>query len=441
MRNVVLVSPHFPPSGLPPAHRTRQFARHLPEFGWNPIILTVRPEFYQEKADWDLMPLLGPDLEVIRTAAFPPKMPGGLGLGDLGLRCVLQFRRALAGLFRRRRIDLVYLPCPPNYQLLLGRWIRKHFGIPYVFDYIDPWHCDWLRQTARFPSKLWLSHVLSACLEPIAIRDVSHVTSVSDGTNQSVRKNYPWLQESQFSALPYGGEPELFEYVRAHPRPSRFLEPRDGRFQLVYLGAMWEAAYGTLDTFLDVLRLLKERRPELYGRLQVRFLGTTYHPNAKNFYQVLPRAQARGVADVVMEQPERVPFLEALRTLTQADGLLMLGSSEPHYTASRLLPYLHARSPLFAVFHEESDATKLLRSSGSATVVSYGAARPVATCAEDIYLRLVEFLQNPGYDPQAVDWGRIAQFSTRTMTRRLAADFDRVLASHRAKLQGSQCRA
>src|SRR5437879_10502531 len=40
---------------------------HLPEFGWNPIVLTVRPEFYQEKPDWDLMPLLAPGLEVIRS--------------------------------------------------------------------------------------------------------------------------------------------------------------------------------------------------------------------------------------------------------------------------------------------------------------------------------------------------------------------------------------
>jgi hypothetical protein len=427
-RTVVIVSPHFPPSGLPPAHRTRQFARHLPEFGWNPIVLTVRPEFYQEKPDWDLIQLVSPDLEVIRTAAFLPKMSGGLGIGDLGLRCVLQFRRELMRLCRHRRVDLVYFPCPPNYQLLLGRWAAANFAIPYVFDYIDPWNSDWLRETARFPSKLWLSHLLSVCLEPYSIRHVSHVTSVSHGTNDTVRRRYPWLDERQFSVLPYGGEPELFEHLHGQPRPSRCLEPNDGRFQLVCLGAMWEAAYGTLDGFLDALRLLRERQPALYARLRVHFLGTTYNPNAKGVYQVQPRARAKGVGDAIAERPERVPYLEALRTMAQADGLLLLGSSEPHYTPSRLLPCLHARRPLFAVMHEASDATKLLRAVGSATVAAYGGARPVGACVEEIYEHLLAFLRDPGYDPSAVNWDRIAEFSARAITQRLADSFDRVLA-------------
>src|SRR5438552_3027399 len=186
MRNVVIVSPHFPPSGLPPAHRTRQFAQHLPAFDWNPIILTVRPEYYQETWDLNLMQLLPPELEVIRTGGFRPKLPNGFGIGDLGLRVFLQFRRALARLYRKRKIDVLYLPCPPNYTLLLGRWSREKFGVPYVFDYIDPWICDWLREKAPRFSKLWCSHVLSELLEPYAIKRVSHVTAVSEGTNRSV---------------------------------------------------------------------------------------------------------------------------------------------------------------------------------------------------------------------------------------------------------------
>lgn len=424
-RTVVIVSPHFPPSGLPPAHRTRQFARYLPEFGWTPVVLTVRPEFYQEKPDWELMQLVPADLEVIRTAAFPPKTSGGLGVGDLGLRCILQFRRALARLFRRRRVDLLFLPCPPNYPLLLGRWAWENFGVPYVIDYIDPWNSDWLRRTARFPSKLWLSYRLAVCLEPYCLRHVRHVTSVSQGTNETVRRQYPWLRESQFSVLPYGGEPELFEHLRRHPRLSRHLGPRDGKYHLVYLGVMWDAAYDTLDAFLDALRRLRDREPGLYARLQVHFLGTTYHPNAKGVFQVRPRAEAKGVADVVRESPERLPFLDALRTLSQADGLLMLGSSEPHYTASRLLPYLHARRPLLAVFHEASDATQLLRASGAAAVVLYGPGCPPASRVDEICARLGEFLREPAYDPASVDWDRIAQFSVRALTRQLADSFDR----------------
>lgn len=437
-RNVVIVSPHFPPSGLPPAHRTRQFARYLPDFGWTPIVLTVQSQFYQEPLDPELMQLVSPDLEVIRTTAIRPKRPGGFGIGDLGLRSFFPIYRALRRLCQQRRARVIYMPCPPNYPLVLGRRIWEEFAVPYVFDYIDPWICDWLRKTAKPFTKPWMGHLLSVLLEPYAIRRVSHVTAVSKGTNDSVRTNHPWLKESQFSALPYGGEPELFEDLRRHPQPSLHLERRHGQFQLVYLGAMWEAAYGTLDTFLDAVRRVKEQQPEIFARLRIHFLGTTYRPDAKGHYQILPRAREKGVAEVIHEQPERLPFLEALRTLSQADGLLMLGSCEPHYTASRLLPYLHAQRPLFAVFHEESDATRLIRSCRPATLITYGSTRPVATCTEEIASRLVDFIRQTRYDPAAVDWSHIAKFSARAMTAKLAEAFDHIVDAetdaHRRKV-------
>src|SRR5262249_52972262 len=109
-RTVVIVSPHFPPSGLPNAHRARQFVRHLPEFGWEPVVVTVRPEFYQERTDPELMTLLPPGLEVIRTAAVPPKWPRGRGVGDLALRSLRHLYKAVAGLCRSRRVDVLYLP-------------------------------------------------------------------------------------------------------------------------------------------------------------------------------------------------------------------------------------------------------------------------------------------------------------------------------------------
>ena len=41
-RRVVLVAPEFPPANTAGAHRPRLFAKHLPEFGWTPTVLTIR---------------------------------------------------------------------------------------------------------------------------------------------------------------------------------------------------------------------------------------------------------------------------------------------------------------------------------------------------------------------------------------------------------------
>jgi Glycosyltransferase Family 4 len=418
-KNVLIVAPHFPPSGLPPSHRARQFAAHLPRYGWRPTVLTVRPEFYQEAHEPELCTLLDRDLDVVRTGAIPPKWPGGWGIGDLGIRVFWHQARAIARLCRERRIDLVYLPCPPNHQLLLGRFVRSRLGIPYVVDYIDPWTSEWLEEHARPFTKLWVVHQLAKHLEPIAIRRASGITAVSQGTVDGVLRRYRHLRPEQSVAVPYGAEPDLYDAVRSRPTAV----PSSGR-RLLYLGAMWEAAYGTLRAFLAAVRLVKERNPDLYRRCRVDFVGTTYAPNASEVYQVRPLAIEAGVDDVVTETPQRLPFLQALEAIATTDGLLMLGSVEPHYTPSRLLPYVFARRPIFALMHRASDATGLLGKHHGVRLVAYDAERPPSERVPEIHAALVEWLREerapdlPSVDPF---WDA---YTARALTARVAELFD-----------------
>ena len=240
-KTVVIVAPSFPPSGLPPVHRARQVAQWLPEYGWKPIILTVSPDYYQEKLDPELLNLISPDLEVIRTKAFRPKKPGKFGIGDLGIRSILQLWMALRKICRQRKIDLIYLTCPPNFQLVIGRLVRAELGIPYVLDFTDPWVSDWLSENAKPFTKLWLAHLSALLLEPFAIRRASHITSVSEGTNAGILRRYKRLKASDFSSFPIGGEPDIFRYIQKNETSIKS-PGTDNRFNLVYLGAMWGAA-------------------------------------------------------------------------------------------------------------------------------------------------------------------------------------------------------
>jgi hypothetical protein len=425
-RNVLIVAPHFPPSGLPPSHRARQFATHLPRYGWQPTVLTVRPEFYQEALEPELCALVPPAVEVVRTAAIPPRRPGGWGIGDLGARVLWHHGRAICRVCRERRIDLVYLPCPPNHQLLLGRLIHARLGIPYVFDYIDPWMSDWLETHARPFTKLWVVHQLAKHLEPIAIRRAAGITAVSQGTTEGVLRRYRHLPAERGVSAPYGAEPELYDALRRR-------SPSDGRSagvrRLLYLGAMWEAAHDTLRAFLTALRRVKDAAPELYRTCQVDFVGTSYAPDASDCYQVRPLAEAAGVGDVVTEIPTRLPFLDALAALATTDTLLMLGSSEPHYTPSRLLPYVFARRPILAVMNGESDATDLLRRHRGVRLVTYDTGRPVGDRVADIQAALMGWLQEPRAPdlPQLDDyWER---YTARSLTGHVAKLFDSAVTS------------
>ena len=44
MNRVLLISYYFPPSGGPGVQRVLKFAKYLPDFGWQPTVLTVAPE-------------------------------------------------------------------------------------------------------------------------------------------------------------------------------------------------------------------------------------------------------------------------------------------------------------------------------------------------------------------------------------------------------------
>ena len=84
MKKVIIVSPHFPPSNLAAVHRARLFAKHLPAFGWKPIVLTVHYKHYEEALDWNLYKLIDSELQVETADAFPT---GPIRIiGDIGLR-------------------------------------------------------------------------------------------------------------------------------------------------------------------------------------------------------------------------------------------------------------------------------------------------------------------------------------------------------------------
>lgn len=49
LKKNLIITPHYPPSNLAAVHRSRLFAQHLPAFGWEPIILTMHKDHFEEK--------------------------------------------------------------------------------------------------------------------------------------------------------------------------------------------------------------------------------------------------------------------------------------------------------------------------------------------------------------------------------------------------------
>ena len=147
--------------------------------------------------------------------------------------------------------------------------------------------------------------------------------------------------------------------------------------------------------FLRLFRICGISNPELFSKVRIHFVGTTYAPKREGSYQVLPFAREFGVEDIVEEIPRRVPHLEAVQILLDSDALFVVGSEASHYTGSKIFPYILAAKPLLAVLHEESNAVKLLRELCAGNAVTFGAGRPVMSVVEEIGTAIEEWLRLP----------------------------------------------
>ncbi|HXQ21106.1 MAG TPA: glycosyltransferase [Candidatus Acidoferrales bacterium] len=434
MRRVLMVSPHFPPDTSAGTHRVRLLAPHLPRYGWEPTVVTVDRRDYEGRLDPGLAELVPNSLRVVRCRAWSPRWTRKVGFGDLGLRALSGLYRTCVELLRRESFDVLFVTIYPAYPALLGPCLKRRFGIPVVLDYQDPWVGEWGKRVGGGPQgapdwKSRVSRALAALLEAHVVRHADALTAVSAATYEQVRARYPNLRDTPCLELPIGGEPRDFEQARAHPRANPFFDPADGAFHLCYVGTLLPMGLETLRALLRAVVLLRERQPAAYGRLRLHFFGTSNQTDPGAPARVLPVARELGVAEAITETAARIDYLSALTVLTDASGILLLGSSERHYTASKLYPALLAKRPILAVYHEASTVSEVLRQTArpsAARLVTYSDAQRAESRTEAICDALASLLSAAHDDPAGVEIARFATFSAETLAGTLARLLDTV---------------
>lgn len=367
MHRCLIISPYFPPSTLAGVHRARHLAKHLVAHGWEPTIISVDPWHHAEALDPALRALVPSCARIVETGAIPIKWTEWLGLrGEIGLRGFFHLRAEIARQLQLRKSSVVLITGSPFYPMLLSSWIQRRFGVPVVLDLQDPWASKEGATRNRW-TKGWLAHKLAVSLEPRALAGAAWITSVSALQNAELAARYPWLNASRMSAIPIGGDAEDFASIVRH-----CVQPSDGAIlEFSYVGSAWPRALPLLSLLFEGLAKLRDRAPATAARLKLRFVGTSPQPGQSTDFRVLPLAKSAGVGDLVTEQPGRVGFLEALRILVDSHAVLMIGSDEPHYTASKIYPGLMSGRPFFSFFHKSSSAHAILVSAGGGIAIPF----------------------------------------------------------------------
>lgn len=144
--------------GGPGVHRSIRFVRHLREFGYVPIVLTINVEDIKKSGatlDESLLDSIPKDIQVHRVSSGIPFVLNAY-LGKLKLYRLFWFffypffwersamfpRKAFAKakeLIDTHQLDLVYTSSGPFSPLILGKKLKNQLGVKWIADLRDPY--------------------------------------------------------------------------------------------------------------------------------------------------------------------------------------------------------------------------------------------------------------------------------------------------------------
>lgn len=427
LKKVLIVTPNWPPVSCPDLHRVRMALPFFREFGWEPLILKINPEEQEGIKDPLLCRTVPESLRAWQAGCVPLRLTKWAGVRNVGLRSVYSLAQLGRGIIRNEKPQLVFFSTTMFPLMTLGGHWHRRCGVPYVLDFQDPWRREnrvtGEKEGGSFKSRM--AERTAKFLEPIALRGVSRLVSVSPAYITALCDRYSWLRETQFTVLPFGAAEKDYEVLRElHVNQEIF--SKDGKWHWVYAGAFIREMNLALRSFFAALAQAIEKEPVVRSKLKLHFIGTNYAPRERAVKMVEPIARELGLANIVEEITDRQPYFQTLQCLLDADALIVPGSDDPGYTASKIYPCILAKKPLLAIFREESSVVDVLTKTKAGTVVTFKSGDQPEVVAGRILKSgwLDSTLCSPRPMIPPTDWTAFEPYTAREMTRRLCEVFD-----------------
>lgn len=430
MKKLIIISPHFPPTNGADMHRIRQSLPFFESQGWQPTVVAVNPSRVETAQDPLLSESLPRGLRIIWVNALSTHYTRKLGLGSLALRSLPYYWKTVNALIRQEQFDLIYFSTTQFPVMILGAYWQKRFGVPYVIDIQDPWHSDYYENNpkAERPAKYWFSYRLNKWLEPIAMRRVAAIITVSAAYSQTLCARYTWLRQERCYTITFGAFQDDMAIARRAPLTPLNLTPEQK--SVVYVGRGGDDMQRAIRLIFRACQLGLVHEPALFSKLRFFFFGTSYAPSGQGKPTLAPVAENLGLGNMVQEIPDRLPYFQALRLLSEADLLLIPGSDDAQYTASKIYPYILAGRPSLAVFHEQSSAADILREVGSGPVVTFGEDTNDEELTQNLYQQWVSLLDKNLPAPK-INQTAFEPHLARAKTKAQVEVFDQVITDNR----------
>lgn len=377
-----MLARQFPPIGGAGVQRSAGTARHLPEFGWEPIVVTGPAQHVDRfnPQDPGLLSGIPPATEIHRLQGPEPaarsgrrervdrllQIPAPWGRWWAG-GAVEEGRRAAAG------AEVLLVSCNPYETAPAGARLSAELGLPWVADLEDPWALDEMRV---HPTALHRRRDLRQMRAALAT--ASAVIMCADEAAERVRRELPGLQERIVTSIPIGAEPEDFDVPAAEREPGvlrivhtgtihtelgvRHRETRRARRLLGGSAIDVDVLTRSHLFLLEAIDRVLAADPSLAGRIELVLAGS-----------LTPGDLAAIGSRSWVRMPGLLPHEQSIALLRSADLLFLPMYDIPAGQRAGIVPYktyeyLAAGAPILAAV-PDGDARDMLAASGRATLV------------------------------------------------------------------------
>jgi glycosyltransferase involved in cell wall biosynthesis len=374
-KKILIIVYYWPPSGGSGVQRWMYFAKYLPDFGYEPVILTVSPEKASYK-DWDesncdkvkeirayktntfeLLKLYSFFTSGSATKGIPQGhvgskkhgffgkissfIRGNLFIPDARVGWKIYALRTARKVIKKENIDLVITSGPPHSTHLIGKSLKKLTGVKWMADFRDPW--SELYYNKELLRMGWAKQH-DKNLEYQVLDQADHVLTIGPSLKNLLASKTPG-QSAKFHYIFNGYDSEAMNSVEA---------TRDDLFKITFIGQF--ALAQPHEGLIRALEMFCKEFTKEAHLIKICLAGTFDEEILKKFKQ-LPGAE------VVFYG--RVPHLDSLRLMKNSQLLLnSLAEVEESkiLISGKLMEYISTGNPVLCIGNLEGDAALLLKS-------------------------------------------------------------------------------